>query len=172
MNVMLFTIPNFITFLRLPLALAFLQANPTWRAVALILAMASDGLDGYIARSYNQKSRFGTFFDPFTDKVFVIVALSVLITENKLDLWEAASILCRDFSVLIFGLYLSAKGMIFEYQFRSIWCGKLTTALQFFVLVALTLGFSISPALYCVFILLGAAALVELYLSRTKLKLE
>lgn len=169
---MIFILPNFITFLRLPLALAFLQENPTWRTIALLLAMLSDCLDGYIARRYNARSRFGTFFDPFTDKAFVVVLLAVFISEGRLNLSEASAMLCRDLAVMIFGIYLAYKGTLIDYQFRSIFSGKITTAMQFFILLGLTMGFSFPPVIFLSFVLLGAAALGELYLSRQTLKIE
>ena len=130
----MFTLPNIITLLRFPLALAFLQDNPFYRALAVLLAMLSDGLDGYIARRYGKISRFGTFIDPLADKIFVLTALGVLLVEKRLLPWEALTMLSRDFSLLAFGMYLTIKGTFSQYQFRAIWCGKVMTALQFGVL--------------------------------------
>ena len=168
----IFTIPNLISFLRIPLALVFIQDNMTLRVVALILAGFSDGLDGFIARRYKTCSRFGTFLDPFTDKFFVILVLSVFLIEQKLSIWEAATMLCRDFAVVLFGFYLHFKGNLTHYQFRAIWLGKITTTLQFGVLLGLAFNLTFSPYTYVCFIILGIAALGELYLSRTKLTVE
>lgn len=166
------TLPNFITLLRFPLALAFLQDNPLYRAIAVLLAMLSDGLDGYIARRYGKISRFGTFLDPMADKLFVLLVLGILLSEKRLLPWEAITMLCRDFSVLIFGIYLAFKGTLGQYQFRAIWCGKLMTALQFTVLFGLIFHVEFPPFVYFLFIIIGLSALVELYLERTKLKVE
>lgn len=165
----MFTIPNLITLLRFPLVLVFFQSNPMYRAIGLLLAMLSDGLDGYIARRYGLISRVGTFIDPLADKIFVLVTLGVFLNENRLLPWEAATMLCRDFSVMIFGIYLRWKGTLSKYQFRAIWCGKVMTALQFVVLFGLIFGIQFPPLVFVLFILIGLAALVELYLSRTKL---
>lgn len=166
------TLPNLITFLRIPLALAFLQDSIFWRATALVLAMLSDCLDGHIARRYNTISRSGTILDPFADKFFVFFVLTVLITENRLQPWEAATMLGRDFSVIVFGFYLLCKGTLAEYQFRSIWCGKITTTLQLTVLLGLTLRMSFAPFVYISFVILGLMALGELYLERKRLKVD
>lgn len=169
----MFTLPNLITLLRFPLALAFLQENPFYRAIAVLLAMLSDGLDGYIARRYDKISRFGTFIDPLADKFFVLFVLGIFLTEKRLLPWEAATMLCRDFSVLIFGTYLAFKGTLSQYQFRAIWCGKLMTALQFIVLFGLIFPNIYIPSfVFVLFILIGLSALVELYLDRSKLKVE
>lgn len=168
----MFILPNLITLIRLPLALAFLQDNITIRIAALIIAMLSDGLDGYLARRYGQITRIGTFLDPLADKLFVFFVLGVLLSEQRLLPWEAATMLCRDFSVMLFGIYLAYRGILGQYQFRAIWCGKLMTALQFIVLVGLTYEINFPPFVYFLFFFIGFMALVELYLERKKLKIE
>lgn len=166
------TLPNIITLIRLPLALLYLYESVPMRATILILAMLSDALDGYFARRYNYTSRVGTFLDPLADKLFVFAVLGTLLSEGRLLPWEAITMLCRDFSVMIFAVYLMYKGNLAQYQFRAIWCGKLMTALQFVVLFCLTCHISLPPLVYFLFIALGLTALVELYLERGKLKVE
>lgn len=158
-------LPNLITLLRLPLALLFLQDNSLYRAIALLLAMASDALDGFIARRYGGTSRIGTLLDPVMDKLFVLFVLSVVFTEGRLTLSEAATMLCRDFAVILFGCYLAIKGRLSTYRFRAIWCGKITTMCQFSVLLGLTLDFKFPSYVYTSFIILGFFALCELYLA-------
>lgn len=158
------TIPNLLSFIRIPLALVFLQADPTLRAVAILIAMASDGLDGFIARRYNMISRIGVFLDPIADKFFVIFIISTFLQEGSMGLFEAAAFICRDFSVLLFGIYLAVAGKLNEYRFRSIWCGKATTFLQFIALLAINFGFVIPSAFFTIFVVLGLLALVELYI--------
>lgn len=157
------TIPNFISLLRIPLALVFLLENPFYRAAAIIAALLTDGLDGFVARQFKQKGRIGTLLDPITDKFFVFFVLFTLIGENRISLAEAAILVCRDFSVILYGLYLAWRGRLFAYQFRAIWCGKITTVLQFTVLLCLAFRLSLPSYLYGVFILLGILALGELY---------
>src|ERR1700761_9544100 len=101
------TIPNLISLLRLPLALVFLQDNVFFRALALLLAMASDALDGYVARRYKETSRLGSVLDPLMDKFFVFFIMGVFYFEHRLSLWEAGTMLCRDISVILFGCYLA-----------------------------------------------------------------
>lgn len=161
----MFNIPNLLSAARLPLALLFLSESIPLRALALVLAMASDFLDGFLARRYLLTTRIGTFLDPLMDKFFVIFVLSVMIAENRITVFEAASFICRDFSVFLFGCYLIARGYFAKYQFRAIWCGKVTTALQFAVLLALTCGYSVPLFVFSLFVALGLLALIELYLS-------
>lgn len=166
------TVPNLITLLRLPLAFVFLNDNITYRACALLFAMISDALDGYVARRYGAASRLGTLLDPLMDKFFVFFVLSILFTENRLTLWEAAAMVCRDFSVIIFGLYLAWKGALGKYEFRAIWCGKITTFLQFSVLVGMTLHANFPPFVFFTFVVLGLCALGELYFAQRGLKVQ
>ena len=161
------TIPNILSFIRIPLALLFFQANPYIRAAAIILAMVSDGLDGFLARRYQISSRFGTVFDPVTDKFFGIFVLCVFIQEKQLSLLEAAAILSRDFAILLFGCYLLLTKSLPSYRFRALWCGKITTFLQFIVFLALTFQFTIPPSVFILFTVLGVFAFIELLIGRS-----
>lgn len=159
---MYLTLPNLLSFIRIPLAFLFLQNNPSWRIFAITTAMLTDGLDGYLARNHRMGSKLGILLDPLADKFFVIFAAIIFIKEGQLQPWQTTTLLCRDLSVLIFGFYLLLSGKLMNYQYRSIWCGKVTTVLQFFVLMALSLQVQIPDPLYITFILLGILSLVEL----------
>lgn len=160
------TVPNFLTILRLPLALLFLKQNVISRVAVILLAMITDGLDGFIARRYSLSSKIGTLLDPLMDRFFVFFLIGILLQEGSITLLQATTLLCRDFAVLLFGLYLVCKGQLTTYRFRAIWCGKVTTFFQFIVFLAITLGISIPSWSYIIFVLLGALALLELYLSK------
>lgn len=160
---MIFTFSNFLSLLRGPLALLFILDSPFYRSLAIILAMATDSLDGYLARKYRKTSQIGAFLDPLMDKFFVFFAVSMFILEGHLRLWEALALISRDFAVLIFGLYLALRGTWSNFQFRSIWSGKITTTLQFFVLLGLTFHLVMPVYIFWCFIILGILALFELY---------
>jgi phosphatidylglycerophosphate synthase len=159
------TLPNAISLCRIPLAFLFLNENLTLRVVVLFLALLSDGLDGWIARRTSKVSQLGTLIDPLTDKFFVLMALSVFFNKGDITLSQAACFICRDFSVLIFGFYLMARGLFTSYELRAIWCGKVTTFFQFMVLLALSLEYKVATSVYTLFLVLGVMALVELKLS-------
>lgn len=160
---MIFTFSNFLSFLRAPLALLFLFDNPFCRAFAILAAMATDSLDGYLARRFRTTSQIGAFLDPLMDKFFVFFIVSAFIMEGNLRLWEALALISRDFAVLLFGFYLGLRGTWSNFQFRSIWSGKITTTLQFFVLLGLTFHIAIPVYIFWCFIALGILALFELY---------
>ena len=160
---MILTLSNFLSVLRAPLALLFIFDNPLLRSFAIVAAMATDTLDGYLARRFRMTSQIGAFLDPLMDKFFVFFAVSVFILEGNLRLWEALALISRDFAVLIFGLYLGFRGTWSNFQFRSIWSGKITTTLQFFVLLGLTFHAAMPVYIFWCFIALGILALFELY---------
>ena len=74
--------------------------------------MATDQIDGWLARRWNQTSAFGSLLDPIADKVLVMAALAMLIAEGVAPAWMVAAILAREF--LISGLRLAAieKGVV------------------------------------------------------------
>lgn len=159
------TLSNYLSLLRFPLALAFLKLDPFFRAGAILLALLTDGLDGYFARRFNQVSRLGTLLDPLADKFFVLFALYVFVGEGRLSWPDAALFIGRDFSVVIYGLYLAWRKRLVNYQFRAIWCGKITTVLQMSILLFLSAGYPVPDAVYTLFAVLGIAALIELYFT-------
>jgi CDP-diacylglycerol---glycerol-3-phosphate 3-phosphatidyltransferase len=160
------TLPNLLSFLRIPLAFVFLQHDPFLRGCALLGAMTTDFFDGYLARRYQMGSKLGTLLDPFTDKFFVLFVLAIFYNEGQIALWEAVSMLARDGSLILFTLYLVFSRRWDTYQIRAIWSGKIATTFQFFVLTALALNISVSAAVYLLFLPLGALALGELYAFR------
>jgi CDP-diacylglycerol--glycerol-3-phosphate 3-phosphatidyltransferase len=161
---MILTFSNFLSVLRGSLAFVFLLDNPLYRCLAIFLAMLTDCLDGYLARRWNRTSRLGVILDPLMDKFFVFFIVSVFMREQRLQTWQALAFISRDFAVILFGAYLKLKGSWTNFKFRSIYAGKVTTAIQFFVLLALTLQLYVTPYLFFCFIALGFVALIELCL--------
>ena len=160
------SLSNSLSFLRAPLAFLFLIENTTLRIVAIVLAMLTDSIDGYLARRRQSVTRFGAILDPAMDKLFVLFTLSVLFSESRLELWQGCSMISRDFFLCLFGLYLSLSGHWASYKFTAIRWGKVTTALQFLVLIGLTLGVIFPTWFYGIFILFGMLAFIELWQIR------
>ncbi len=157
------TISNSLSFLRAPLAFVFLQANPFLRLGAIILAMLTDCIDGYLARKNRATSRFGAILDPAMDKFFVYFVLSILFWENNLSLWQALAMLSRDFFLCIYGLFMTMTGRWKMIIFRAIRWGKVTTALQFIILIGLTFHVAFAWYAYAAFFFMGALAFFELF---------
>ncbi len=163
------TASNSLSFIRAPLAFLFLQDNSTLRIAAIILAMITDSIDGYLARKSQSVSRFGAILDPAMDKFFVYFAMTVFFMENKLASWEMAAMLSRDFFLCLYGFMIVATGRWKSIVFRSIRWGKVTTALQFIVLIGIVLGLSFPWYLFAAFIVMGWLAFLELFQVRTSI---
>lgn len=92
---MTWNIPNILTLLRLlaapGVAIMFLYfARPwaDWFALVLfIVAASTDWLDGYLARAWNQQTKFGAMLDPIADKAMVIIALLVITGFSGMNPW-------------------------------------------------------------------------------------
>lgn len=103
-------IPVFMALLLSKASLKFLSVDIQWGAIAaglvFVLAAATDGLDGYIARSRNQVTAVGQLMDPLADKLLVSAALISLVGLGRLSAWVAVIIIGREFAVT--GLRMSA----------------------------------------------------------------
>lgn len=92
---MTWNIPNVLTVLRLlaapGLAIMFLYfARPFADLFALVLfvvAAVTDWFDGFLARAWNQQSRFGAMLDPIADKAMVVIALMVITGFQGMNPW-------------------------------------------------------------------------------------
>ena len=156
------SLSNTLSLLRAPLAFALLIDNIAIRLSAIFLAMCTDCLDGYLARKRHTASQFGAILDPVMDKFFVFFALILFFQEGKIELWEAFAMVSRDFFLCLFAIYLSIFHLWRNYQYKSICWGKISTSLQFIVLLLLTIDFKIPPILFALFILTGCLTFIEL----------
>ena len=77
-----------------------------WATGLFIAAMATDQLDGWLARRQKRTTPLGSLLDPVADKVLVLAAMIVLIDENIFPGWMVAAIVARE--ILVSGLRLAA----------------------------------------------------------------
>jgi CDP-diacylglycerol--glycerol-3-phosphate 3-phosphatidyltransferase len=77
-----------------------------WATGVFVVAMATDQVDGWLARRRNQTSAFGSLLDPIADKVLVLAALVMLVAEGVAPAWMIAAIVAREIAVS--GLRLAA----------------------------------------------------------------
>lgn len=155
-------VSNVLSFLRVPFAFLFLVESSSLRCFAVVLAMITDSVDGYLARKRNVVTKFGMVLDPLTDKFFVYFALSALFLEGKLSPWQVTAMLSRDIAVIAYSLLILLMGRTKSITFRSLWAGKASTALQFIVLIGLAFDLSFSWITYSAFFVMGAIAFMEL----------
>lgn len=134
--IMKITVPNIITSVRfaaIPFMAYYIYASVNisddYNLIAFILFIAiwaTDLLDGYIARSFNQVSDFGKLFDPFVDKLFQFVAALMMSVVGKLPYWVPVIIFVKELMMIAGGAVLLKKYRLVVY---SKWYGKLATVL-------------------------------------------
>src|SRR6266850_6286636 len=113
------TTANKITILRILLVPFFIaqvlyyvgSGNELYRLLAILsfaIAAISDGVDGYIARRYNQRSELGAILDPLADKLLLVSGIVLVSLHSPpnlkiipIPLWVTATILSRDALLLI-----------------------------------------------------------------------
>src|ERR1051326_4308829 len=97
-------IPVFVTF-----AIYYVKEHQEWQWLSAVgvffLAAVTDGIDGYIARKYSQKSRLGTLLDPLADKLLLVSALILFSIDNgeafeRIPLWFPILVISRDLLLL------------------------------------------------------------------------
>lgn len=130
---------NKLTILRIilvPVFLVFISIKgiPYGKPIAIaifIIASITDTLDGYIARSRNQVTRFGKFMDPLADKLLVTAALISLVEFHIIPAWAAMIIIAREFAVTGLRAVAAAEGIVIA---ASNW-GKAKTVTQIIAII-------------------------------------
>jgi CDP-diacylglycerol--glycerol-3-phosphate 3-phosphatidyltransferase len=102
------------------------QLQPWIAAAVFGLLAATDGVDGYLARSRNEITTFGKFLDPLADKLLVTAALLALVELDVLPAWIAFVIIAREFIVSGLRMVASAEGLVIA----ASWYGKVKTVVQ------------------------------------------
>jgi len=145
------TLANRITIVRLVLipvfavlVMGYTREDQWYRIAALVtfaVAAASDGLDGFVARAYNQKTKLGAVLDPLADKLMVNIAFVFLAVNRQflipIPAWFPVIILSRDV-IIVLGSYLINE-FFGPVRVRPRITGKLTTVLQMATIIAVLL---------------------------------
>lgn len=164
------TIPNLITFMRMALIPVFASllfyGYSGWALVAFVIAGFSDGVDGFIARKFDQESELGTIIDPLADKLLMTVAFIILtlpdifppVKHLPVPFWVTAAVIGRD--VLILTVAGAINVMTGFRDFVPSRLGKLSTTVQVLavtlILVASVFGYTFYlPTVYAVVVLLA-----------------
>lgn len=110
--------------------------NEVHRVVALLtfaVAAILDGVDGYIARHYNQWSELGTILDPLADKLLLVSGVVLLSFDHapllgQLPMWLTGTIIGRDVVILIGMIVIQFT--VGKVTARPHVIGKIATVLQ------------------------------------------
>ena len=138
-------LPNVITLARIALAPVFIwvlflfpaaNAAERWIVVALfVLASATDGVDGALARRRNQVTDLGKLLDPIADKVLIGGALVALSLLGQVEWWITIVILFREIGITLYRLAVVRNRVI-----AASGGGKFKTVMQ-----SVAVGFCLSP---------------------------
>jgi len=163
------TAPNLITLIRLfclPLFLWLLfEVDDKGGAAWLLGALgATDWVDGWVARRFNQQSSFGAVFDPTVDRGMFIVAVFAIVIDQSMPLWFAIAVLAREISVAVVMVTATAFGM--QRFSVSIW-GKRYTFLLMFAVPLMLLAADDGRGANLVMILAWLFAIPGIFLSYT-----
>jgi cardiolipin synthase len=128
----IWTVPNLFTLIRLlclPLFLYLLFVDDNRAAAAYLLTAlgATDWVDGYIARRFDQTSEFGKIFDPTVDRLLFIVSVTAIIIDGSIPIWFAVAVLVRE--IAVGGVIAFATLFLHMQRFGVTWLGKCATFL-------------------------------------------
>jgi len=128
-------LPNVITVARIICAPVFLWmlladaghdgALRWWAAALFVVAIATDGIDGYLARKHDIVTDLGKLLDPIADKALTgcaFVGLSIL---GELEWWVTVLVLVREVGITVHRLLVAADHVV-----AAAWMGKVKTVAQ------------------------------------------
>jgi len=123
------TAPNVVTIARLaciPVFVWLIFGAERRFAAALLLGGlgATDWVDGWLARRFDQHSELGKILDPTADRLMFIVGVGSMIIDRSVPIWFAVAVLVREVVVGIAALVLAAVG---AERFDVTWWGKAAT---------------------------------------------
>lgn len=123
-----------------------------WALGVFVLAAASDGVDGWVARRFGQISKFGAFIDPIADKALLLTGVITLALVDwgspgwRLPSWFAVLVVLRDCIILGGIRILHWRGK--RVRIAPHWSGKWTTAAQMFALAWVMLRLTELPPVW------------------------
>ena len=127
------TAPNIISLVRLLLVpvMVYLLIDGRYGAAlaVFIFAAASDVIDGFLARRFNQQSYLGAVLDPAADKLMIVCTAVTLAAVKVLPIWVAVAVVLRDV-VIVLG-FLAYRWLRGHVDMAPTLLGKLNTGLLF-----------------------------------------
>ena len=140
------TVPNLISVARLacvPLFLWLLLGRDDKIAAALLLGVlgATDWVDGWIARHFDQGSDLGKVLDPTADRILLLCAGVALVIDGSLPLWVGVVVFARELVISVAVLVLAAAG---ARRMDVQWAGKAGTLALMFALPGFLLADAVS----------------------------
>ena len=166
---MLHHIPNIISVFRIFLVIPviYLIWEDDWESAfsLVLLAGVSDGLDGFLARTFHWESELGATLDPVADKILLIAIFIVLGLKGIIPQWLVILIIARD-AVIISGLMLY-KLMTNDLKIKTLLVSKLNTALLILFVLLHLFSLAVAAVPMYFFSILTMAIVVTTVVSGT-----
>ncbi len=130
-------VPNIITIIRIlltPFFVILLLKDLTFQALLVFtIAGISDGLDGFIARYFNQRTVLGAYLDPLADKLLLMSAFISLAVLKMIPSWLAVIVISRDVLIML-GIAILTLTEV-KYEIKPRWSSKCTTVVQILTII-------------------------------------
>ena len=149
------TVPNLLTVFRMVLIPVFVSLLFYQKFVyalgVFVLAGVTDGLDGLLARRFDQKSQLGTILDPIADKLMLVTSFVVLSMRTvfphplpshlPVPFWVTVAVISRDVFILVGA---AAINIVTGFRgFRPSLLGKINTTVQIGAIAAIMFAASV-----------------------------
>ncbi|HEX3280759.1 MAG TPA: CDP-alcohol phosphatidyltransferase family protein [Pyrinomonadaceae bacterium] len=149
MSSRILTVPNLLTVFRMVLIPVFVTMLFYQRFIValavFVCAGLTDGLDGLLARRFDQRSQLGTILDPIADKLMMVAAFIVLSMRSifpqpvpshlPVPFWVTVTVISRDVFIVVGAAAINI--MTGFRGFRPSWLGKVNTTVQIGAIAAI-----------------------------------
>ncbi|MBF0331469.1 MAG: CDP-diacylglycerol--glycerol-3-phosphate 3-phosphatidyltransferase [Candidatus Omnitrophica bacterium] len=131
-------LPNLLTLMRFFLTCIFVifvqqgADSAGWAMLVFVIAIATDFMDGYIARRYDLITPFGKIMDPMADKFLTLAAFFMLAFEGLFPLWMVVVIAVREMLVTASRIQYMTRGQVIPAEQT----GKIKTVVQMTTITA------------------------------------
>ena len=152
MSSRILTLPNVLTVFRMALTPVFVSLlfyqKFVWALIVFVLAGITDGLDGLLARRFQQQSELGRILDPIADKMMLVTSFVVLSMRGvfptplpnhlPVPFWVTITVISRDIFILVGAV---AINMVSGFRaFQPSFLGKVSTVVQIVAVAAVILA--------------------------------
>ncbi len=155
MSSRILTVPNMLTVFRMVLIPVFVTMlfyrRFTLALAVFVCAGLTDGLDGLLARRFDQRSQLGTVLDPIADKLMMVTAFIVLSMRSifpapvpshlPVPFWVTIAVISRDVFIIVGAAAINI--MTGFRGFRPSWLGKVNTTVQIVAIAAIMFAASV-----------------------------
>ncbi len=145
---MMIYVPNLLTLARIGmvpwLVVLLQQQNYLLSLVVFVIAGVTDGVDGYIAKKYDAKTKLGAILDPLADKALLVSSYVMLSIMEIIPFWLVVTVAFRD--LVIVGGYLIVEMFFGEVTMKPLRISKVNTCIQiaFIVIVLASLAWAVN----------------------------